>query len=281
MRATESCSGPGAPSPRVAASSASGQARRGRGVSLHHLRRGRRERSGPAGAPAVPGRRRRCHVAVSLAGHLVLHPAHRTGPTPGGPVPAADHGAVRRSWRRSSDRSSIASGTAGGGRSGSPSAAARFPVLGAGRRAGQLPGLFPAALGCLVASKAFTVTQASAVPRLLPDGFTLVNANSRISMAKVGGAAVGGGLAVALVPGSGRSGHCGSASPSSSAPPCWPSCCRPGSTPRRANATSAGCSPLPPGPSVEPDHGSGPAPVPEPEAERAARAALRDGRSAD
>ena len=55
--------------------------------------------------------------------------------------------------------------------------------------------LFPAALGCLVASKAFTVTQASAIPRLLPDNFTLVNANSRISMAKVGGAAVGGGLA--------------------------------------------------------------------------------------
>jgi len=58
--------------------------------------------------------------------------------------------------------------------------------------------LFPAALGCLVASKAFTVTQASAVPRLLPDGFTLVNANSRISMAKVGGAAIGGGIAVAI-----------------------------------------------------------------------------------
>jgi MFS family permease len=58
--------------------------------------------------------------------------------------------------------------------------------------------LFPLALGCLVASKAFTVTQASAVPRLLPDHFTLVNANSRISMAKVGGAAVGGGIAVAI-----------------------------------------------------------------------------------
>ena len=58
--------------------------------------------------------------------------------------------------------------------------------------------LFPAALGCLVASKAFTVTQASAVPRLLPDGFTLVNANSRISMAKVAGAAAGGGLAAAI-----------------------------------------------------------------------------------
>ncbi len=58
--------------------------------------------------------------------------------------------------------------------------------------------LFPAALGCLVASKSFTVTQASAVPRLLPDNFTLVDANSRISMAKVFGAAIGGGLAVAI-----------------------------------------------------------------------------------
>jgi MFS family permease len=58
--------------------------------------------------------------------------------------------------------------------------------------------LFPVALGCLVASKAFTVTQASAVPRLLPEHFTLVNANSRISMAKVGGAAVGGAVAVAI-----------------------------------------------------------------------------------
>ena len=58
--------------------------------------------------------------------------------------------------------------------------------------------LFPAALGCLVASKAFLVTQASAVPRLLPENFTLVNANSRISMAKVVGAAVGGGIAAGL-----------------------------------------------------------------------------------
>src|SRR5919107_601384 len=60
--------------------------------------------------------------------------------------------------------------------------------------------LFPAALGCLVASKAFLVTQASAVPRLLPGGFTLVNANSRISMAKVVGAAVGGGSRARAAP---------------------------------------------------------------------------------
>ena len=63
--------------------------------------------------------------------------------------------------------------------------------------------VFPCALGCLVASKAFTVTRASAVPRLLPEGFTLVNANSRISMANVGGAAVGGGIAAGIAqPGS-------------------------------------------------------------------------------
>lgn len=58
--------------------------------------------------------------------------------------------------------------------------------------------VFPCALGCLVASKAYTVTRASAVPRLLPANFTLVNANSRISLANVAGAAVGGGLAAAI-----------------------------------------------------------------------------------
>lgn len=58
--------------------------------------------------------------------------------------------------------------------------------------------VFPLALGCLVASKAFTVTRASAVPRLLPESFTLVNANSRISLFNVAGAAVGGGLAAAV-----------------------------------------------------------------------------------
>jgi MFS family permease len=58
--------------------------------------------------------------------------------------------------------------------------------------------IFPCALGCLVASKAFTVTRASAVPRLLPAQFTLVNANSRISLANVAGAAVGGGIAAGI-----------------------------------------------------------------------------------
>src|SRR3954447_6827262 len=42
--------------------------------------------------------------------------------------------------------------------------------------------LFPAALGVLVASKAYGVTRAAAVPRLLPSEFTLVKANGRVSM---------------------------------------------------------------------------------------------------
>lgn len=56
--------------------------------------------------------------------------------------------------------------------------------------------LFPAALGVLVASKAYGVTRASAVPRLLPERLTLVKANSRISLAGVAGAAVSAPLAV-------------------------------------------------------------------------------------
>ncbi|GAB3840168.1 MFS transporter [Kribbella italica] len=58
--------------------------------------------------------------------------------------------------------------------------------------------LYPAALGCLVASKAYGVTRASAVPRLLPKGITLVTANSRISLAGVAGATVGAGIAGAF-----------------------------------------------------------------------------------
>ena len=56
--------------------------------------------------------------------------------------------------------------------------------------------LFPAALGCLVASKAYGVTRAAAVPRLLPDELNLVRANSRISLAGVAGATVSAPLAV-------------------------------------------------------------------------------------
>ena len=58
--------------------------------------------------------------------------------------------------------------------------------------------LFPAALGCLVASKAYSITRSSAVPRLLPPHYTLVQANSRNAFAGVVGMAVGGGLAGAV-----------------------------------------------------------------------------------
>jgi MFS family permease len=50
--------------------------------------------------------------------------------------------------------------------------------------------MYPTALGCLVASKAYGVTRAATVPRLLPAELTLVKANSRISLAGVVGAAV-------------------------------------------------------------------------------------------
>jgi MFS family permease len=50
--------------------------------------------------------------------------------------------------------------------------------------------LFPAALGVLVASKAYGVTRAAAVPRLLPRDFTLVKANGRVSMSGMVGVAV-------------------------------------------------------------------------------------------
>ena len=60
---------------------------------------------------------------------------------------------------------------------------------------------FPAALGVLVASKAYGVTRASAVPRLIPQGLTLVKTNSRVSLAGLAGAALSaplaGGLALA------------------------------------------------------------------------------------
>ncbi len=55
--------------------------------------------------------------------------------------------------------------------------------------------MFPAALGCLVASKAYGVTRAAAVPRVLPDNLTLVKANARLSIAGLVGAAVSAPLA--------------------------------------------------------------------------------------
>jgi MFS family permease len=58
--------------------------------------------------------------------------------------------------------------------------------------------LFVCALGVLVANKAYAVSRAAAVPRLLPERFTLVNANSRIAIANVVGLAIGGGIGGAI-----------------------------------------------------------------------------------
>jgi MFS family permease len=66
----------------------------------------------------------------------------------------------------------------------------------AGAVADESPVFYFAALGCLVSSKAYGVTRASAVPRLLPEAFTLVKANSRISLTGTGAAAISAPLAV-------------------------------------------------------------------------------------
>ncbi|MEP9382687.1 MFS transporter [Nocardioides cheoyonin] len=50
--------------------------------------------------------------------------------------------------------------------------------------------MFPSALGVLVMSKAYGVTRAAAVPRLIPEGFTLVKANGRVSMSGIVGVSV-------------------------------------------------------------------------------------------
>jgi MFS family permease len=59
--------------------------------------------------------------------------------------------------------------------------------------------LYPAALGVLVASKAYGVTRSAAVPRLLPPGMTLVQANSRLTLAGVVAPSVAGSIAAAVI----------------------------------------------------------------------------------
>lgn len=55
--------------------------------------------------------------------------------------------------------------------------------------------LFWAALVCLVASRAYGIARAAGVPRVLPEGLSLVKANSRISLSGSGGAVVAAPLA--------------------------------------------------------------------------------------
>ncbi|MGZ6804470.1 MAG: MFS transporter, partial [Nocardioidaceae bacterium] len=65
----------------------------------------------------------------------------------------------------------------------------------AGAVSGHTAAMFPAALGVLIASKAYGVTRAAAVPRVLPEGLELVKANSKVSLAGVAGAAISAPLA--------------------------------------------------------------------------------------
>lgn len=58
--------------------------------------------------------------------------------------------------------------------------------------------LYPAAFGALVATRAFHITRAAAVPRVLPEGVSLVSANSRQSLAAVIGTAVAAPIGVGL-----------------------------------------------------------------------------------
>src|SRR5215210_994499 len=68
----------------------------------------------------------------------------------------------------------------------------------AGAVADEALSLYPAAFGCLLASKAYTVTRSATVPRVLPQGASLVAANSRISLAGIVSGTVGAGTAATL-----------------------------------------------------------------------------------
>ncbi len=59
--------------------------------------------------------------------------------------------------------------------------------------------LFPAALGSLVLSKAYSVIRSTAAPRLVPSGMTLVEANARLSMFGLVAAVLGGGMVGAAI----------------------------------------------------------------------------------
>ncbi len=58
--------------------------------------------------------------------------------------------------------------------------------------------LYPAALGVLVGQKAYAVARAAAVPRVLPEGWTLVAANSRLQLAATFGTLLGAPIGIGL-----------------------------------------------------------------------------------
>jgi len=77
--------------------------------------------------------------------------------------------------------------------------------LGGGGGSDATLGLYLGAFGFLVCQKAYIVTRAAALPRVLPAGTGLVAANSRISLAGGVGLAVGGGLGGGLTAWAGAS----------------------------------------------------------------------------
>lgn len=58
--------------------------------------------------------------------------------------------------------------------------------------------LYPAAFGCLAASKAYGVSRSAVIPRVLPERTTLVRANSRISMAALAASTIATPIALGL-----------------------------------------------------------------------------------
>jgi MFS family permease len=64
--------------------------------------------------------------------------------------------------------------------------------------AGDSPWVFPLALVCLVASRAYAVARAAAIPRLLPTGLDLVTVNSRIMITGLIGMGLGGAVAAGV-----------------------------------------------------------------------------------
>ncbi|HET6816428.1 MAG TPA: MFS transporter [Mycobacteriales bacterium] len=58
--------------------------------------------------------------------------------------------------------------------------------------------LYPAALGVLVCIKTYSVARSAAVPRVLPSGMTLVQANSRLTLAGVIAPGIGGTIAIGI-----------------------------------------------------------------------------------
>jgi MFS family permease len=66
--------------------------------------------------------------------------------------------------------------------------------------------LYPAALGVLVAQKTYAIARSAAVPRVLPQGLTLVQANSRMTLVGIFAPAIGASFALLITKATGHQG---------------------------------------------------------------------------